>query len=188
MLHRSLQSFSETSIHLKLCLCGCRSWRLHNSAPLEPTGDSRLRFHDIGHAEARSKPCTPHVSPSSFPEMCWTKRDCSCAAKILVFCNQIKFASLLVLEIAFFGPCRVLLWVQVFWFYCSCAVRTVCRNQDTVVFAGWCLSLENTKWVGQACYFSIISNKISASLSSQIKFQLLSAVILSPLQEDSGDA
>lgn len=177
MLHRSLQSFSETSIHLKLCLCGCRSWRLHNSAPLELTGDSRLRFHDAG--RARSEPCTPHVSPSSFPEMCWTERDCSCAAKICVLRDQIKFVSLLVLEVAFFGLCRALSWVQVFWFYFSCAARTV-------VFAGWCLALGNTKWVGQACCFSIVSNKISASLSSQIKFQLLFADVLSPLQTRSG--
>lgn len=79
------------SIHLKFCLCGCRSQRLHNSAPLEPTGDSCLQsFMTLAVQKPRASllphaflplpflKCTGHHEVAAMQNFC-TK--CECATR-----------------------------------------------------------------------------------------------------------
>lgn len=95
VLHGSPWSCSETSIPPGSCLCGCWSPRLQNSTLLVIHASRTPEFHDAGCAEARGEPSAQHISPSSFPEMCWTRRNRSYAKhphKEGMLCNQVKFA------------------------------------------------------------------------------------------------
>lgn len=148
VLHGSPRSCLETSIPPKSCLCGCRSQRLHNSALLEPTGDSCLHSSMMLAVQKPEVSLLPHAFlPSPFLK-CAGRRE---IAAMQNFCTKSECCATrwnlhsVVSEMAFFvdpghysrfSGFTFLVWV-------ASALRELQCLLD--------LPLGNTKWVGQAC-------------------------------------
>lgn len=177
VLHRSPQSFSETSIHLKLCLCGCQSWRLHNSAPLEPTGDSCLQsfmmlavqkpeVSFLPHASLRPSflKCAGHHDIAAMQNFC-TKYEC-CATRWNLPACGFRIGLFLSMQGTIPGAC-----VLVLLFLCwpASAMRVL-----------QCLLDYAYLWGTQNRLVRLV-----ASLLPQMRSQLPCAGVLSPLQTQS---
>lgn len=172
VLHGSPRSCLETSIPPKSCLCGCRSQRLHNSALLEPTGDSCLHSSMMLAVQKPEVSLLPHAFlPSPFLK-CAGRREIAARQN---FCTKSECCATrwnlhsVVSEMAFFCWCGALF--QVFWFYFSC-LTSLC-SERAAVFAGLTFREHKVGWSGLPPVSPQIWSELPHHLRLNLSFPVL---------------